>query len=255
MSLGTVRGACCGRRDHAHRGGRRPDLAHRDVQPAAVTQSAPDGSFTFPGVSAGGFTIQVTDPATTLAGSVKGSLSLEGETVTVTVQLEPSGTVAGVVRRADGATPVASAAITLTRPGTAFSRLTEAAADGSYAFTHIPVGDLRLDAREPAGIDVAGATGRIGGEGDVVTATLTMVGTGTLTGTLVESNGVDPVAGVTVDRALARRESSHPRHRHRAGWHLPVPPVPGGQLQLVGPGSAGGSGTPPRVPSAATARR
>ncbi len=165
---------------------------------AALTQSGPDGTFTFPGVSAGGFTVQASDPVTLLAGSAKGSLAREAETVSIAVLLEPSGSVEGCVRRADGMTPVANAQVTLIRPGTTFTRSTQSAADGRYAFTHVPVGDIRLDAREPAGIDLARAAGHVGGEGDVVTADLTMVGTGTLAGTLVESNGVDPVAGGTV---------------------------------------------------------
>ncbi len=164
----------------------------------AMTQSGPDGTFTFPGVSAGGFAVQVTDPTTTLAGATQGTLSLEGETVTISVRLEPSGTIEGRVLKADGTTPVANAQVTLTRPGTPFTRSTQSEADGRYRFTHIPVGDVRLDAREPAGIDIASASRRIGSEGEVVPADIIMVGTGMLTGLLRDSNGVDPVAGVTV---------------------------------------------------------
>ncbi len=165
---------------------------------SAQTQSGPDGSFTFPGVSAGGFTVTATDPVSQLGGSATGALTAEGETVTVSVVLQASGRVEGRVVRADGLTPVANAQVTLSHPAAKLTRVTQADLDGRYAFTLVPVGDVSLHAQEPAGIDIALGSGRVNAQGDVLARDLVLIGTGRLTGTLRDADGVTPVASATV---------------------------------------------------------
>src|SRR5439155_19167083 len=69
-----------------------------------VTSTGVDGSFTFPGVSAGGLTISARDTTTGLTGSATASLVVEGEIVNVDVVLHVPelGRVQGTVRRANG---------------------------------------------------------------------------------------------------------------------------------------------------------
>ena len=86
--------------------------------------TALDGTFSFPGVSAGTFSIS-SDPATGLSGSASGSLGMEGEVVTtdVVLQVPARGRVEGYITTALGDAAggaqisLAAARLQLTRQG------------------------------------------------------------------------------------------------------------------------------------------
>ncbi len=78
------------------------------------TQS--DGTFTFSNVLAGNFFVTATDPVTQLSGSLSSAVTA-GVANSVTVQLQPAGSVLGRALNADGITPLANVTRTDLRSG------------------------------------------------------------------------------------------------------------------------------------------
>ena len=90
---------------------------------------------------AGAFTanLRVQNSTITLFGSTSSSV-VPGQTADITVQVQPSGSVAGTVLRSDGVTPAAGANVTLAldRGG---SVVVQAQTDGTFTANGLPWAD------------------------------------------------------------------------------------------------------------------
>ena len=148
------------------------------------TQS--DGTFTFSNVLAGNFFVTATHPVTQLSGSLSSAVTA-GVANSVTVQLQPAGTVLGRALNADGITPLANVTVQIFGP---VFRQVNTASDGSFRFDALPLGSYTLQSFDSAGRLRARNTGvSVANNGDVITSNLVFVGLGTVQGIVRNPNG------------------------------------------------------------------
>lgn len=96
----------------------------------------------FDNVGAGELSVYVTDPATGLRGSARGTLVNEGQVVALQVALQSSGEVRGLVLLADGVTPAVDALVVLDRTSTDLRAFTDDT--GQFAFPAVPMGSFTV---------------------------------------------------------------------------------------------------------------
>src|SRR6185437_5466872 len=111
------------------------------------TTTGPDGRYFVDHVAPGAVNVQVSDPVSGFAGRASGTISFAGQTIELDIRLVPFGTVNGTVFRADGATPVPNAQVTIS--GIA-SGTTTSDAQGRYSFAFVPIGSFTIDVIDPA---------------------------------------------------------------------------------------------------------
>lgn len=105
-----------------------------------------DGSYEFPQVPAGNFSLRLSVPNVIRVGTATGTVT-SGGTATIDLQLADAGTVLGRVKRADGVTNAASAKVTLrmtsgANPGVVFIAYT--GFQGTFLFDGIPLGSFSI---------------------------------------------------------------------------------------------------------------
>ena len=155
-----------------------------------------DGTFRFEGIPAGDFHLRAADPVSGFAGTATGRLVRENEIVDRPIPLAPFGSVEVTVRdHAGQLAPNASVTISL---GDSFSRTAAVDVNGLARFDFLGVGTYGLVARSLA--DAAN-----GGEGTVTvtagqpaTREISLRGIGAVTVTVVQTDGVTPVASARV---------------------------------------------------------
>ena len=152
-----------------------------------------NGTITFTNVFAGAFNVYVVDPQTGLQGSANASVA-PGATATVTVQLQPAGTITGKVFAADGVTALPNVPVSLSGQ---VSRQTTTSADGSFQFTVVPLGAYTLTSTDSSGNTRAYANVALANNGATVTQNLTWVALGTVSGQVTNPDS-SPAAGVAV---------------------------------------------------------
>jgi uncharacterized repeat protein (TIGR01451 family) len=156
-----------------------------------------NGTVVLNGILAGSFNVSATDPASGLSGSTSGGVAV-GASVSVTVSLQPSGTINGFVFQPDGSN--GAPGITVRISGQVY-RTTTTAPDGSYQFGGVPTSTYSVDALDSGGnlrARVTGAT--IASQGQIVRRDLILIGLGTVRGIVyatTPSNTV-PVSGLGV---------------------------------------------------------
>jgi hypothetical protein len=143
-----------------------------------VTQ--PDGTFTFSQLPAGSFSVTASNPQTGAGASVTSSVAA-GQSATVTLQLQPVGSIAGVVFAVDGVTPVADMSVVLLGADQTKQTATSAA-DGSFIFSTVPSGSYTLSAIDGNGTVRAQVSVTVVTQGAVVTRNLVLVGGGIVSG-------------------------------------------------------------------------
>ena len=206
--------------------------------------TASDGSFAFPGVLAGEFTLTVQDPITSLRGMAKGRLALEGEVVTTEVRLEPTGTVSATVVRFDGVTPAAGAVVRLQGPRTSLTL--QADPEGRVSRSLLPLGHYTLTATALNGLDGGTATADLAADGDAADVLVRLNGVGSVDGTVFDSDGVTPAAGALVKLGARGVISANLSYQTGADGRYVFANVPAGTLSLSvksPDGRLGGSGS------------
>jgi hypothetical protein len=183
---------------------------NQSVSGAQVTMQTSSGTFTgmtdaqgryrFERVTLGNVAVAVNDPVSRLRGRTSGSVGLSGEVLTLNVRLSASGTVTGIVHRADGTTPLASADVTLyTRFFNSTIGRTTTDAEGRYTIDYVPVGEFVVDVNELATGDRGRVTNQVFANGETRTVNVTMNGLGRITVTVRDAGGAPaPGAGVTL---------------------------------------------------------
>ncbi len=161
---------------------------------AASTFADATGRYLMSGVPEGRIVVTADLGGGFLSGTNSGTLAGDGGTLALDVALRGSGSVSGVVVRADGVTPAPISALTLEIGGTGGGTLaTTSDAAGSFSFARVPAGAGKLSASVLGDIDV-GATMVDVPVGGAAAVTLRLNGTGALSGLALDSAG-QPVAG------------------------------------------------------------
>ena len=145
------------------------------------------GVVDFDNVLAGNFSISAFDPIDMLGGSLDSNLQ-PGETLAVTVNLEPAGNIVGTVFESDGTMPAPNIRVTLTPLG--LQRVTSV--DGAYRFDMVPIArsPYRVVATELTGGERARAQGLVvTGDGEEIVQDLVMLGDGRVEGTVFNEDG------------------------------------------------------------------
>ncbi|MDR4506567.1 MAG: Ig-like domain-containing protein [Candidatus Scalindua sp.] len=167
-----------------------------------ITQTDVNGSFSFPGVPRGVFTVTATSnsPINILTGAVTGNISFDEEVVRADVFLEAAGVVQGTVYENNSQDPVKNAIVTLKRGNDKKSEQTDD--DGFYRFSSVAAGDFTLTARPPIGNDggiqhvTLSLDKIISGEAEKVD--IIFEGTGEVKGRIVDSQGLNAVNNALV---------------------------------------------------------
>jgi protocatechuate 3,4-dioxygenase beta subunit len=133
------------------------------------------------------FTVNAMDPDTGLTGSTSGTITDAATPVTADVHLQPSGTVTGTVRDVNG-NPVAAATVGIISNGLDLTRQTQSAADGTFTFTRIALGDLTVQAA--SGTQRASSVGKLASDGQNITVDLAFPPTGTVQGHVTDQYGL-----------------------------------------------------------------
>jgi len=167
------------------------------VQEDAV-QPANQGTVTFQQVFEGPFSVEVSD-IFGRGGRTSSVLPGDGSTVNVVVQLTSTGTVQGHFLQPDKATPIPFSIVRLFASERLVGQITtDGSTDpGSFNFSFVPAGPVRLEAQDPVTARVGVAAGTIDHDGQSLQLDVIAEGLGTVTG-LVTGNG-SPEPGATVD--------------------------------------------------------
>jgi hypothetical protein len=164
-----------------------------------------NGTFTFGNVPAGTFSIVAVDPITQAGASGGGSVPI-GATTTEMLQLQPVGSIAGVVYAANGVTPVPDMAVVLSGQ---INQTVTSAADGSFDFAIVSGGPYVLQAVDGNGNVRAQAPVTVSTQGSVVTQNLVLAGFGTVIGQVAFLNGGGVAANalVTITDSTGKTQS------------------------------------------------
>jgi len=155
------------------------------------------GRSSFSNIPTGTFTITATVINTDLAGNASGTLSSDGQVISdLEIVIEPFASVSGTVYLNDQLQPAPNAIVTLTSTsatsGQTFTAATSTAADGTFAFDHVPVGGFHLMAYDPVGHGFDRLTNQ-----QVVAASIDVAETLVLDNRVPMVTGVSPPAGAT----------------------------------------------------------
>jgi protocatechuate 3,4-dioxygenase beta subunit len=168
------------------------------------------GKFKFLGVPSGGFTLDVFDNRTGRVGRSGGRIDTQGETATVDVTLVPVGAVSGRVTSNGQPADHALVQIYADGSGVRSERLKATTDDdGRYRFTGIPVGHVRVDVSEGPGGQGGSATGSVTGTVEPLPDTVidvTLEPSQTVTGTVFNAGGTEPLPGAQVVINISGRE-------------------------------------------------
>jgi hypothetical protein len=156
------------------------------------------GTVTLSNVLAGSVQVSATDPVTQLSAQTTVTLPPGGQQG-VTLTLQPSGTIMGVVYGPDGQTPAPNATLKLYQLGAYQpTAVLTSKADGSYQFTSVALGTYVINVYDANGIFRTYATRLVLNQsGQVLTQNLTFAGIGTVNGTISNPNGTAAI-GVSV---------------------------------------------------------
>ncbi|HEY0173489.1 MAG TPA: carboxypeptidase regulatory-like domain-containing protein, partial [Pyrinomonadaceae bacterium] len=160
------------------------------------------GSFSFVGVPAGDFTVDVLDNRTGRVGRGHGRITQQGETANVNVELLPVGRVTGRVTANGQPVDHALVEISADASGLRHTRL-QATTDpeGRYSFTGIPVGRFNLRVTNAPGGQTGAASGTVSGNTEPLPDTvvdITLEPSATVTGAVYRAGGTEPLPGARV---------------------------------------------------------
>ncbi|HEX7149902.1 MAG TPA: carboxypeptidase regulatory-like domain-containing protein [Thermoanaerobaculia bacterium] len=134
-----------------------------------TVQAQADGVFTLPQVPAGPFSAMLTAKSGefVLYGTQSGSV-VANETLNLTVQIQPSGTVTGLVVRSNGTTPGVGANVVLQLDGNRGSVTVQAGNDGRFTARGVPFSNFTVRISDPLTTGLALSSGSITANGQTV---------------------------------------------------------------------------------------
>ena len=156
------------------------------------------GVATFPNVFEGPLSVEASD-SFGRGGRTSAVLPRPGgTTISVQVSLTVTGTVQGHFYMPDGATVIPFGVVSLTAGGRTIGQVTTAGSGdvGSFSFSFVPAGPVRLDAQDPLTGRTGLAVGTVDSQDQVVTLNVLAQALGTVTGSVTQNE--QPVASVKV---------------------------------------------------------
>lgn len=178
------------------------------LNPERTVTTDPTGRFRFPASPAGGFQISARDPQSPgLNASRGGTLADNVTSLDFDVALKPLGNVLVRVRQPDGS-PAAGALVTVTGGD---ERTAEA--DGTVRFAGLPLGTLRVIARDgqlERSRSVAQGSAQLTTAGQTAEVELTLSGVGEISGRAFQSDGITPVPVGSIVTLLGSRLVEEP---------------------------------------------
>ena len=146
------------------------------------------GSYSFDYVPAGSVQLNAQDPLSGRTGIAVGSISTQGQVLTLNVIAEGLDTIQGLVT-SDGS-PQPGASVTITS-GT-FQATTTANSSGVYLMSGVPEGVVVATASLSNGFLTGTASTSVSGDGNTVTLNVAMRNSGTVSGQVFQAGGVTP---------------------------------------------------------------
>ncbi|MBN1273270.1 MAG: carboxypeptidase regulatory-like domain-containing protein, partial [Candidatus Aminicenantes bacterium] len=157
-----------------------------------------EGKFYFDLVPSGSFTITAEDQLNGYRGQVRGSMSIEGRTLTLDVRLKGMGEVYGTVKN-QGGEVIPNARVTLKSVGFPYDNMnTETDENGQFRFLNVSEGDLTLEAKDPISFLGGRAKGTLTGNGAEAEINIILEESGTIRGTVLSPDGRDPISSAQV---------------------------------------------------------
>jgi hypothetical protein len=151
-----------------------------------VATTGSDGVATVSNVLAGNFTVSAQSGP--LSGTASGSV-LAGQTMPITVSLEPTATLAGTVYLTDGQTPATGIVVTLTNSYD-YTKTATTGPDGRYQITGVPLRNFLLQAADSSGLTRVKINSlTITANGTTQTQDLVFVAVAHVTGRVINPNG------------------------------------------------------------------
>jgi hypothetical protein len=134
-----------------------------------TVQAQADGVFALPQVLAGPFlaSLKAQSGAFTLFGTANGTVDPH-QTADINVQVQPSGTVTGLVVRSDGVTAAVGANVVLQLDGGRGSVTVQAGNDGRFTATGVPFSTFTVRINDPITTGLALASGSITTNGQIL---------------------------------------------------------------------------------------
>lgn len=158
------------------------------------------GAYSFSNVFVGPVSVSATSGTTSTGGTGSGTLTANGQVVTINISLQPTGTLSGTVFRKDGTTAVAGAVVSLSNSALSAT----ANGSGQYSFPAVPLGAYTVMATDPSSADRGNITANLATSGQSLTANINMLGVGTIVATVLDGSGA------TVSGASVRVSGSSP---------------------------------------------
>ncbi|MFZ1010565.1 MAG: carboxypeptidase regulatory-like domain-containing protein [Candidatus Sulfotelmatobacter sp.] len=163
--------------------------------------AAANGTFALPQVLAGPFTAQLSANigGFTLYGTASGTVS-PNQNDNLSIEVQPSGTITGIVLRPDGQTPAVGANVVV-QLTTGANITLQAQNDGSFNAVGVPLGAFTVQITDP----ISGGIAAILGQSIATNDQIVNLGTITLDGSalsIVSSNPVSGATGVAINQPL-----------------------------------------------------
>lgn len=184
------------------------------------------GQFGLPITAAGSYTLEASDASGNRGRtSVVLTTVVAGAPVTANVVFLGQGSIEGVVRDPSGV-PQANVPVQITLSGLfGGSTTVQTDAGGRYRASPQFVGDFTVYARNPS-TELAGfASARLSGDGETVSANVTLAATGRINGSVVRADGVTPAAAAVVELQLNGRTAITVTADASGAFDLPAVPL------------------------------
>jgi hypothetical protein len=152
------------------------------------------GSYSFEYVPAGPIELAAQDPLTGRTGIAAGTINTQGQVLTLNVTAQGLNTIEGLVT--SNGSPQAGASVNIVS-GT-FSAMTTADENGMYLMTGVPEGVIVATASLGNGFLSGTASATVSGDGQSITLNVALRASGTVTGQVVQADGVTPASTSTV---------------------------------------------------------
>lgn len=186
----------------------------------ATTTTDSQGKFSFDFVPLGNFTIETSD-STGNRGRTTGALTTTSQVAIADVSYLGRGTANGTVTDGSG-NPVANASVSLSS-NSIFGGTKNTTTDGAgrYSFSGVFVGSFNVNATSPITRLGGHSANRINFDGQSVTADITLIATGSITGTIFHFGGSTPAPGAIISLGNGRSTTADSTGKYRLDF-VPV---------------------------------